>query len=42
MPGADHPLTERFVRCVGRPAKEYVPDMNQHATQLFEVLALRA
>jgi hypothetical protein len=33
--GTEYPATEEYVRRVGRPAKEFVPDMIRHAAHIF-------
>ena len=35
IPGTTAPLTERYVRRVGRPAKEFVPDMLRQSCAIF-------
>ena len=35
IPGTDYPLTDRYVRRRGRPAKEWIPEMIKNASALF-------
>ena len=35
IPGTAHPATDRYVRRVGRPRKEWISEMTRHAVRLF-------
>ena len=38
-PGTELPLTSRYIRRKGRPAKEWIPEMVRHSTALFGTFA---
>lgn len=40
IPGTNHPLTNRYVRRRGRPAREWVPEMIGKASALFGSMAV--